>query len=203
MILYPGTYAGILQPWRHYVPLDRNHRNMAEVVEVLRDIPRAQEIVDTTYEEIAKNPLYSSEVLTAQFDDLIAKRATPLAPGIRIELPPMEEIAISAYSAWKRGYVEERIISAIVSAEHRAITALSGRRPAVRGQGSWRRPLIISVYVLGRGAMMTCRGLLHPLRAAKVASRRIRGEVLRRGESSRRRGSAKRGMERFDQKRKD
>src|SRR3546814_45985 len=36
MILYEGRYSGRLIPWRHYVPLKRDHSNMDEVVAVLR-----------------------------------------------------------------------------------------------------------------------------------------------------------------------
>lgn len=56
MILYEGNYSGRLIPWRHYVPMKRDHGNMDEVVAVLRDSSRAREIVDCAYEEVACNP---------------------------------------------------------------------------------------------------------------------------------------------------
>ncbi len=31
VIAYPGRYSGVLEPWRHYVPLDKDHGNMAQV----------------------------------------------------------------------------------------------------------------------------------------------------------------------------
>ncbi len=75
MILYEGGYSGILQPWRHYVPLAKDHANMAEVVSALRDDARAQGIVDATYREVAMNPAHSLSAHVARVDRLIARAA--------------------------------------------------------------------------------------------------------------------------------
>ena len=68
MILYPGNYSGILKPWRHYVPLKRDHSNMDEVVAVLRDPQKSQALTDCAYEEIACNPKYHYTELVQHFD---------------------------------------------------------------------------------------------------------------------------------------
>jgi hypothetical protein len=72
MILYEGGYSGVLVPWRHYVPLRKDHGNMAEVVAILRDLPRAQAIVDAAYREIALNPAYSFAAHVRQVEDVMA-----------------------------------------------------------------------------------------------------------------------------------
>ena len=71
MILYEGNYSGILEPWRHYVPLKKDHSNMAEVVAVLRDPSRLAEIVQCAYDEIALNPRYSFAAAVAAADAAI------------------------------------------------------------------------------------------------------------------------------------
>jgi hypothetical protein len=71
MILYEGKYSGRLQPWRHYVPLKKDHSNMAEVVEVLRDQERAQAIVDAAFSEVALNPDNSFAAMVRQVDRVI------------------------------------------------------------------------------------------------------------------------------------
>jgi hypothetical protein len=83
MILYEGEYSGVLLPWRHYVPLRKDHGNMAEVVAVLRDLPRAQTIVDAAYGEIALNPAYSFAAHVGRVDDVMAAAAGAAAarPG--------------------------------------------------------------------------------------------------------------------------
>jgi hypothetical protein len=59
MILYEGDYSGVIEPWRHYVPLKKDHSNMAEVVAVLRDPERIERIVEQAYHEVARNPIWS------------------------------------------------------------------------------------------------------------------------------------------------
>lgn len=61
MILYEGDYSGILQPWRHYVPLKKDHSNMKEVVEFIRTPQKWKEMTSCAYEEIAMNENYSYE----------------------------------------------------------------------------------------------------------------------------------------------
>ncbi|MBR0801173.1 hypothetical protein JQ615_38055 [Bradyrhizobium jicamae] len=71
MILYEGHYSGRLTAWRHYVPLKKDHSNMAEVVEVLRDQERAQAIVDRAFQEVALSPENSFAAMVRQVDDAI------------------------------------------------------------------------------------------------------------------------------------
>jgi hypothetical protein len=53
MVLYPGEYSGRLTPFRHYVPLQKDHSNMREVVEILRNPDKAQPIIEAAYRECA------------------------------------------------------------------------------------------------------------------------------------------------------
>jgi hypothetical protein len=59
MVLYEGEYSGILQPWRHYVPLRKDHSNFEEIVAIVRDPVRISDITERAYQEIARNPRYS------------------------------------------------------------------------------------------------------------------------------------------------
>lgn len=69
VIAYQGRYSGVLEPWRHYVPLDKDHGNMAQVVSVLKNPERVAEIVTNAYAEIALNPAYSYAAMIDQFDN--------------------------------------------------------------------------------------------------------------------------------------
>jgi hypothetical protein len=73
MIMYEGNYSGILEPWRHYVPLKKDHSNFDEVISVLKDLKRATEIVSCAHQEIALNPRYSFKASVAQVDDWIER----------------------------------------------------------------------------------------------------------------------------------
>ena len=77
MILYEGHYSGILQPWRHYVPLLMDHSNMAEVARILRHPTEAQAIVDRAYQEIALNSAYTFRALVHRVDDVMAMDYRP------------------------------------------------------------------------------------------------------------------------------
>jgi hypothetical protein len=77
MILYEGDYSGILKPWRHYVPLKKDHSNMAEVVSVLRNEPKVSEITERAYREIALDRRYSYANAVAQTDSSIEAAIQP------------------------------------------------------------------------------------------------------------------------------
>lgn len=79
MILYEGEYSGVLEAWRHYVPLKKDHSNMEEVVAALRDPVRWQQIVDAAYEEIALNPRWSN----AGFGELVGTEIGRAAAALR------------------------------------------------------------------------------------------------------------------------
>lgn len=71
MVLYQGPYSGRLIPWRHYVPLAKDHSNIEEVVAFLRDPDRAQAMIDCAFREVALDPANSFAALARQFDAVI------------------------------------------------------------------------------------------------------------------------------------
>jgi hypothetical protein len=77
LIMYEGHYSGVFVPWRHYVPLKKDHSNMDEVVAVLRDEKRAAEIITNAFAEIALNPDYSFKSLTKRFDNVLLAEIKP------------------------------------------------------------------------------------------------------------------------------
>jgi len=85
MILYEGEYSGILEPWRHYVPLKKDHSNIGEIVSVIRDTSRAQLIADCAFQEIACSPKFQfsahaasvSEILQLEHERRVRVRAVP------------------------------------------------------------------------------------------------------------------------------
>ncbi len=70
-ILYEGEYSGVIKPWRHYIPLQKDHGNMVDVVNALRDHERLAEIIATAYCEVALNRQYSYETFIGTFDSHI------------------------------------------------------------------------------------------------------------------------------------
>lgn len=69
MVLYPGDYSGILEPWRHYVPLQKDHSNMAEVVQAIHDRGTWVQITKAARQEVALNPRYSFRAMVETVDN--------------------------------------------------------------------------------------------------------------------------------------
>ena len=125
MILYEGGYSGILRPWRHYVPLAKDHGNMAEIVAVLRDARRAERIVDAAYREVALNPAYSFAAHVSRVDALLAeaKREGEARPGY----PAAEWAVLSRPSLGSRLHWLRRRVK--VAAHRLLFAGLLGRLP--------------------------------------------------------------------------
>lgn len=92
MILYPGTYSGRLEAWRHYVPLARDHSNMDEVVSVLNDADRATEIIENAYNEVALEETNTFRAMAAHFDAVIGQEAANLPFRREIDIPNFKQI---------------------------------------------------------------------------------------------------------------
>ncbi len=71
MILYPGTYSGVIIPGRHYVELRRDHSNIDEVIGVLRNPEKAGEIIKNAYEEVACSPAWTHKSFIEHFDSVV------------------------------------------------------------------------------------------------------------------------------------
>ena len=68
LILFPGSYSGVLQPWKHYLPLEKDFSNLPEVVAKVKHIESLQDMVDRTYRDIVESGEYSFQMFVQQFD---------------------------------------------------------------------------------------------------------------------------------------
>ena len=128
MIMYPGEYSGRLLPWRHYVPLNKDHSNMDEVVAVLRNPIRAQAIVDRAYEEVACAECNGYSALADQFDAVVAD----LVRGERHRRKPVSQRVANSTSGCRDTQLSGgRKDTKIAEIRRRARRMLSFRRWAV------------------------------------------------------------------------
>jgi hypothetical protein len=141
LVMYEGEYSGRMTPWRHYVPLKKDHSNHAEVVAVLKDGLRAQQIIDAAYREVACNPQNMFQAFVDQFDGVMEKA---FRPDQRAALAPLgnHEFAASSAPGWvaRRRWITRRILQL----SHRLVfSVLLGRaRPETRETvQSWLRYL--------------------------------------------------------------
>ena len=94
MVLYPGDYSGILTPRRHYVPLEKDHSNMAEVADAIHDRATWERITGQARDEVALNPRYSFQAMVEAMDDALALPVSDREP-----MPPtdFEQMAAQNY----------------------------------------------------------------------------------------------------------
>jgi len=90
MILYEGEYSGVLTPWRHYVPLKKDHSNMEEIVGCLRDAKKWDTITRQAYEEVALNPRYSYQRFIKDFDARLNEFFNENSTPLKVPMPPPE-----------------------------------------------------------------------------------------------------------------
>ena len=76
-VLLEGEYNGVLEPWKHYLPLKRDFSNLDKIINFLLEDQELQKIADRAYDEIIHSNLYSSTILGRGIDgavDLIRTR---------------------------------------------------------------------------------------------------------------------------------
>jgi hypothetical protein len=79
MVLFPGGYSGVVAPWEHYVPLEKDFSNIDAVVERLRNTGFLEELVTRTYDDLIASGRYSLRALVREFDSLVAERSQTIA----------------------------------------------------------------------------------------------------------------------------
>lgn len=78
MILFRGSYGGVVEPERHYIALEKDFSNIGEVVERVRDTAYLDELADRAYKDLVASGRYSLRALVAELDALVAERARPI-----------------------------------------------------------------------------------------------------------------------------
>jgi hypothetical protein len=78
MILFRGTYGGVVEPGRHYIPLEKDFTNIGEVVERVRDTAYLDELADRAYGDLVGSGRYSLGAVVAELDALVDDRARPV-----------------------------------------------------------------------------------------------------------------------------
>lgn len=147
LVMYEGEYSGRMQPWRHYVPLKKDHSNHAEVVAVLKDPVRAGEIIEAAYREVASNSGNTFRAFVAEFDGVIS---SAFEPQQHASLPYLTDRDFDTLAT--PGWVARRrwITRSIIEAGYRLLfsTVLGHAKPETRE--------IVQAWL---------KTLLHPLRS--------------------------------------
>lgn len=70
-ILFEGRYSGILEPMKHYIPLQKDFSNFSEVIQKFKDANLRQEITENAYRDIIASGRFSYKRFIEEFDKVI------------------------------------------------------------------------------------------------------------------------------------
>jgi hypothetical protein len=75
LVQFPGDYSGVIRPWDHYIPLERDFSNLDEVIERVRDTKFLESLTARAYEDVIASGRYSMQTFVRQFDDIVDELA--------------------------------------------------------------------------------------------------------------------------------
>lgn len=67
LIMHPGPYNGIVEPWQHYIPLEKDFSNFDEVVRLVRDDDFITKLTARAYDDLIASRRYAFETHTADY----------------------------------------------------------------------------------------------------------------------------------------
>lgn len=122
MVLFPGSYSGILTPGTHYIPLEKDFSNMDQVVEQLGDLDSLRQMVDRAHTTLVESGRYSYEAFVREFDAVLETTAWPHRRDgqVRFRLARVEAMFRTAIlegsgflwflRLWRRAFVALRLV---------------------------------------------------------------------------------------------
>lgn len=76
LVMFPGHYSGLVEPEKHYIPLQKDFSNFDQVVARLRDLPGLQAMVERTHQDLIASGRYSYTVLSRQLVEVVERRGS-------------------------------------------------------------------------------------------------------------------------------
>jgi glycosyltransferase involved in cell wall biosynthesis len=86
-LLYEGRYAGIFEPYRHYLPLKRDLSNLDELLDLARDERKAALMTEAAFEEIVQVDRFTYRYFVSEIDDAIDRLLADRRPQRAVSAP--------------------------------------------------------------------------------------------------------------------
>jgi hypothetical protein len=93
LVLYEGTYSGVVEPHEHFIPLAKDLGNVDEVLALLRDDDYLEAMVERAWRHVIGSRRFTYLRFAEEFDEWLGQRAGGLAPAIA---------TVSAAGSWDR-----------------------------------------------------------------------------------------------------
>jgi hypothetical protein len=143
LILYPGAYRGVLEPDRHYIPLEPDGSNSSIVVAKLRDAPYLQELVDRAHREVLGRRELSTDFYVEAIDAVVASLCASSQAQARDKLDWEEGIPVSLAEEARKRPRKNRFIAMLRRAAFEVWIRLPARvRNIIRGGARAVRTLL-------------------------------------------------------------
>ena len=127
MILYEGEYSGVLIPWKHYVPLKKDHSNMGAVVAALRDEATWTHITQAAHGEIACGKTWSYSTFGRRVGAVLAEAVVQIGAQTRVRVTYSDAHFEEITSAHRKHM--EKLNARLASLPWRLATAFAERGP--------------------------------------------------------------------------
>ena len=84
LVLFPGHYSGVVEPWRHYLPLQPDFSNFEEVVRHLRDDSFLASMAERAERELVASGRFSYRQMVREFDETVEKMLGSSRPRAKV-----------------------------------------------------------------------------------------------------------------------
>lgn len=71
LILFEGTYSGVIQPHLHFIPLKKDFSNIDDVLKKLGDDDYLEQLTDRAYRDIIESGKYSYETFVREIEEFL------------------------------------------------------------------------------------------------------------------------------------
>jgi hypothetical protein len=78
MVNFPGRYSDVIEPWVHYVPLEKDFSNFDDVVSAIRDDAVLEQLAARAHADLVASGRYSLDTFVREFDREIETRVRPV-----------------------------------------------------------------------------------------------------------------------------
>jgi hypothetical protein len=110
-VLYEGSYSGILEPYRHYVPLRKDWSNVDEVLGILREPGERERITEAAHADLIASGRHSYSQFVVEFDRVLQETG----------------LTAPARGSWER-HVQRRLSARPLAERVRRLVRRSARR---------------------------------------------------------------------------
>lgn len=103
LVLFEGSYSGVVQPDLHFIPLKKDYSNFDDVVSKLKDSAYLQALTDRAYRDVIESGRYSYRAFIEETDAYLDKRLEGRAKGQLVSGPSLGIFADSGQSEAQGG----------------------------------------------------------------------------------------------------